>query len=45
MDFSGILEGLSAATATAAVIGAAAIMALIGFAIYGGRRVAGFFGK
>ncbi|KAF1727760.1 MAG: capsid protein [Pseudoxanthomonas sp.] len=45
MDFSGILEGLSAATATAAVIGAGSISALVGFVVWGTRKVAGFFGR
>ena len=45
MDFSGILDGISAATATTAVIGAGAIVALVGFAIWATRKVAGFFGR
>jgi len=45
MDFSGILDGLSAATATAAIIGAAAIIALVGFSGWASKKVAGFFGR
>ena len=45
MDFSGILSGLSGATATEAMIGAAAIIALVGFAAWAAKKVAGFFGR
>ena len=45
MDFSGILDGLSATTAQTAVIGAAALIALVGFTIWASRKVAGFFGR
>jgi hypothetical protein len=45
MDFSGILDGLSAATANTAIIGGAAILALVGFTIWASRKVAGLFGK
>lgn len=42
-DFSGVLAGLSAATAIAAVIAAAAIIAALNFASWAGKKVAGFF--
>lgn len=45
MDFSGILTGLDASTATTAIIGAAAIIALVGFAGWASKKVAGFFGR
>lgn len=45
MDFSGILDGLSATTANTAIIGAAAILAVVGFTIWASRKVGGFFGK
>lgn len=45
MDFSGILEGLSAATAITAVIAAGAILASLGFAGWAAKKVAGFFGR
>ncbi|MEG2802917.1 hypothetical protein [Stenotrophomonas sp.] len=45
IDFSNILSGLDASTATLAVLGACAIMAVVGFATWGGKKVAGFFGK
>ena len=43
-DFSGILTGLSGATAVTAIIAAAAILALVGFAKWGAKKVAKFFG-
>lgn len=43
-DFSGILTGLSGGTATTAVIAAAAIMAIVGFAVWGSKKVGKFFG-
>ncbi len=43
MDFSGILTGLDGTTATTAIIAAAAILALVGFAKWGAKKVAGFF--
>ena len=43
-DFSGILSGVSGATAVTAVISAAGILALVGFAVWGGKKVARFFG-
>ena len=45
MDFSGILTGLSGATATEAMIGAAAIFALVGFAGWASKKVAYFFSR
>ncbi|MFA0925010.1 capsid protein [Xanthomonas fragariae] len=39
-----ILSGLSAAEAVTAVIGAAALIALVGFTKWGAKKVAGFFG-
>jgi hypothetical protein len=44
MDFSGVLDGLSATTATTAIVAAAAIMAAPGFAKWAAKKVAGFFG-
>lgn len=44
MDFSEILTGLSTTSATAAIIGAAALIALVGFAKWASKKVAGFFG-
>lgn len=45
MDFSGILDGLSTTTAVTAIVGAAALIALVGFASWASRKVAGFFGR
>lgn len=42
--FSNILTGLDASTAIAAIIGAAALLAAVGFARWGAKKVAGFFG-
>ncbi|MGW8274599.1 capsid protein [Xanthomonas axonopodis] len=39
-----ILSGLSAADAVTAVVGAAALIALVGFTKWGAKKVAGFFG-
>lgn len=44
MDFSGILDGLSTTTAVTAVVGAAALLAAVGFAKWAAKKVAGFFG-
>lgn len=44
MDFSGILEGLSAGTAVTAVVAAAALIAMVGFAKWAAKKVASFFG-
>ena len=44
MDFSSILTGLDGATATTAIIGAAGILALVGFVKWGAKKVARFFG-
>lgn len=40
-----ILSGLSGAEAAAAVLGAATIIALVGFTSWGAKKVAGFFGR
>lgn len=45
MDFSGILSDLSTTTAVAAIIGAAALIAVVGFSSWASKRVAGFFGR
>lgn len=45
MDFSGILDGLSTTTATTAIIGAGALIALVSFASWASKKVAGFFGR
>ena len=42
-DFSSILAGLSASTAITAILGAGLIVAGVGFARWGVRKVAGFF--
>ncbi|KGE50656.1 capsid protein [Xanthomonas axonopodis pv. vasculorum] len=39
-----ILSGLSAGDAVAAVVGAASLIALVGFTKWGAKKVAGFFG-
>lgn len=44
MDFSGILTDLEATTAVTAVIAAAGIIAIVGFAVWAGKKVARFFG-
>lgn len=44
MDFSGILDGLSTETAITAVVAAAALIALVGFATWASKKVARFFG-
>lgn len=44
MDFSDILTGLSTTTAVTAVIAAAGLIALVGFAKWASKKVAGFFG-
>jgi hypothetical protein len=43
-DFSGILTGLNGGTAVTAIVAAAAILALVGFAKWGAKKVASFFG-
>ncbi|WP_313206950.1 capsid protein [Stenotrophomonas sp.] len=40
-----ILAGLSGADAQSAIYGGAAILALVGFAAWGAKKVAGFFGR
>ncbi|MBB4124869.1 hypothetical protein GGR77_000140 [Xanthomonas translucens] len=45
MDFSSITAGLDGATIVTAGIAACAIIATVGFAIWGGKRLAGMFGK
>ena len=42
-DFSSVLAGLSASTAITAILGAGVIVAGVGFARWGVRKVAGFF--
>jgi hypothetical protein len=42
-DFSGILDGVDGTTAVAAIVAAAAIIALVGFAKWGAKKVATFF--
>lgn len=44
MDFSGITAGLDGATIVTAVIAGCAIIATAGFAVWGGKKVAGMFG-
>ena len=44
MDFSALLADVDGTTAVTAIIGAAAVIALIGFAKYGAKKVASFFG-
>lgn len=39
-----ILTGLSTTEAVAAIVGAAALIAAVGFAKWGAKKVAGFFG-
>jgi hypothetical protein len=39
-----ILSGLSTGDAVTAMIGAAALIALVGFTKWGAKKVAGFFG-
>jgi len=39
-----ILSGLATTDAVAAMIGAAALIALVGFTKWGAKKVAGFFG-
>lgn len=43
MDFSGILTDIDGTTAATALIGAAAVLALVGFASWGARKVGNFF--
>ncbi|MGS1079142.1 capsid protein [Pseudoxanthomonas beigongshangi] len=45
MDFSGILEGLSTTTAVTAIVGAGALIAVVSFAVWATKKVAGFFGR
>lgn len=42
-DFSGILADLDVSTAVTAVMGAAALLALVSFVIWAAKRVAKFF--
>ncbi len=44
IDFSGILSGVDGSTAVTAIVAAAAILALVGFAKWGAKKVARFFG-
>lgn len=43
-DFSGILSGIDGGTAVTAIVAAAAILALVGFAAWGAKKVGRFFG-
>lgn len=43
-DFSGILSGIDGGTAVTAIVAAAAILALVGFAKWGAKKVGRFFG-
>lgn len=43
-DFSGILTGIDGTTAVTAIVAAAAILALVGFAAWGSKKVGRFFG-
>ncbi|HEL5027873.1 TPA: capsid protein [Stenotrophomonas maltophilia] len=45
MDFESILAGLSVAAALTAIGGGLALIAVVGFSLWGGRKVAGLFGK
>lgn len=43
-DFSGILSGVDGGTAVTAIVAAAAILAVVGFAAWGAKKVGRFFG-
>ncbi len=43
-DFSGILSDLDTGTIVTAILAACAIIALVGFAKWGGKKLARFFG-
>lgn len=43
-DFSSILVGLDGSTAVTAILAAAVILALVGFAKWGAKKVGKFFG-
>lgn len=43
-DFSGILSGVDGGTAVTAIVAAAAILAVVGFAVWGSKKVGRFFG-
>lgn len=43
MDFSEIINGLSTATVLSSMIAAAALIAIVGFAMWAGKKVASFF--
>jgi len=45
MDFSAITAGLDSSTIVTAGIAACALIAVVGFAIWGGRKLANMFGK
>lgn len=45
MDFSGITAGLDSATIVTAGIAACALIAAVGFAIWGGKKLANMFGR
>lgn len=44
MDFSGVLDGLSTATAVTAIVAAGALIAVVGFGKWATKKVASFFG-
>ncbi len=43
-DFSGILDGLDTGTIVTAILAAAALIAIVGFAKWGAKKLAKFFG-
>jgi len=43
-DFSGILDGLDTGTIVTAILAAAALIAIVGFAKWGAKKLARFFG-
>lgn len=43
-DFSGILDGIDGTTAVTAMLAGAAILALVGFAKWGAKKLGKFFG-
>lgn len=44
MDFSNILDGLDTASAVTAIVAAGTLIAVVGFAKWGTKKVARFFG-
>lgn len=45
MDFSGILTGLEVTSAVTALVGAASLIALVGFAQWAAKKVGNFFSR